>query len=525
MPARFCCVSSPGDTSRCCAFNSLRRAADPRPRIVGLLLAMAISASATMTRPVSAQRSPSTPNLTLEPFTLATRGHGEVPAELGSVNVPRHHEDPTGPSMVLRFVRLKAVGVATAPPVVYLAGGPGGSGIDAARGVRWPVFDAVRQHADVILLDQRGTGRSEPPPPCPGTSQPIWPVVRALGPSEAATIMKAEAARCVNAWRKQGVDLAAYTTIQSAHDVELVRQALGVPQISLWGMSYGTHLALAVVRAYPAQVARVVLMGTEGPDHTLKSPLEADRLIDRLHRWAGRDRAAQVHTRDLWFVLRRALERLESAPLVVRIPGAPMEAPPVHLGTFDLQLVVAAMIGRTQTSSLLPVMLGALHRGDPSLFAQFAWQVRSQLARFSAMPLVMDVASGASPARRTAVLRDQQQSVLGEALNFPWLTLGEDLGLPDLGDGFRAPVTSDVPALFVSGTMDGRTPVSNAREVMQGFRNARHLILDQAGHDDDLWTSSATIAQRLSRFFAGESVRGGTLRTKLLRIPARPPGA
>lgn len=525
MPARFCCFSGPGDTSPRRSFHSLRRAAAPRARVVGLLLAMAISASATMTKPVSAQRSPSTPKLTLEPFTLATRGHGEVPAELGSVNVPRHHEDPTGPSMVLRFVRLKAVGVATAPPVVYLAGGPGGSGIDAARGVRWPVFDAVRQHADVILLDQRGTGRSEPPPPCPGASQPIWPVDRALGPAEAAAVVKAEAARCVTAWRSQGVDLAAYTTAQSAHDVELLRQALGVPQISLWGMSYGTHLALAVLRAYPASVARVVLMGTEGPDHTLKTPLEADRLVDRLHRWAGRDRAAQVHTRDLWFVLRRALERLKSAPLLVRIPGAPAEAPPMHLGAFDLQLVVAAMIGRTQTSSLLPVMLGALHRGDPSLFSQFAWQVRSQLTRFSAMPLVMDVASGASAERRALVLREQEQSALGEALNFPWLTLGEDLGLADLGDEFRAPVTSNVPALFVSGTMDGRTPVSNAREAMKGFRNARHLILDQAGHDDDLWTSSATIAQRLSRFFAGESVRGGTLHTKMLRIPTRPPGS
>ena len=496
------------------------RTGAPRAGIGRLLLAMVISATS-----VSAQRTPTKPVLSLEPFVLATRAHGEVPAELGSLMVPHRHDDPGGPSMMLRFVRLKATRPTTAPPVVYLAGGPGGSGIEAARGVRWPVFNAVRQHADVILLDQRGTGRSEPPPPCPGPPQPIWPVDRALGPIEAATIMKAEAARCVNAWRKQGVDLAAYTTVQSAHDVDLLRRALGVPQISLWGMSYGTHLALAVLRAYPATVARVVLMGTEGPDHTLKSPLEADRLLGRLHRWASRDRAAQVHTRDLWFVLRRALNRLESAPLHVRIPGAPAEAPPMHLGAFDLQLVVAAMIGRTQTSSLLPVMLGALHRGDASLFAQFAWQVRSQLARFSAMPLVMDVASGASPARRAAVLREQEQSVLGEALNFPWLTLGEDLGLPDLGDGFRAPVNSEVPALFVSGTMDGRTPPANAREVMRGFRNARHLTLDQAGHDDDLWISSATIAQRVSRFFAGESVRGGTLRTKLLRIPTRPQGS
>jgi len=484
-----------------------------------LLLGMVVVAPSAL-----AQNETRRPDLLFEPFTLATRANGEIAAELGTLRVPRRHTHTAGPSLTLRFVRLKAVVPSGAAPVIYLAGGPGGSGVDAARGVRWPIFDAVRQHTDVILLDQRGTGRSEPPPPCPTSAQPVFPLDRVLTPNDAMAALKAEASRCVNEWRAQGLDLAAFTTMESAHDVEAVRQAIGAPQVSLWGMSYGTHLALAVLRAHPTRVARVVLMGTEGPDHTLKTPLEADRLIDRLHRWARRDRAAQVHTRDLWFVLRRAIERLDKEPVLVRIPGAPPEAPPMRLGAFDLQLVVAAMIGRTQTSSILPVMLGALHRGDASLFAQFAWQVREQLGRFSAMPLTMDVSSGASPSRRALVQAEEQRSVLGVALNFPWTSLGEELGLPDLGEGFRAPLTSEVPAFFVSGTMDGRTPVSNAREVMKGFRHVTHLILDQAGHDDDLWISSSTIAERVARFFSGASVRGGTLRTRMLRIPTRPPG-
>lgn len=498
-----------------------RARATPAPWSARLLLLFLVALAPS----VDAQRGTPPPSITFEPFTLTTRSHGEITAELGTVRVPRRHEQAAGPALTLRVVRLKAVSPSGAPPVIYLAGGPGGSGIEAARGVRWPVFDAVRQHADIILLDQRGTGRSEPPPPCPRSAQPVLPLDRVLTPNDAMAALKAEALRCVNAWRAQGLDLAAFTTMQSAHDVEAVRQALGVPHVSLWGMSYGTHLALAVLRAHPTGVARVVLMGTEGPDHTLKTPLEADRLLDRLHRWARRDRAAQVHTRDLWFVLRRAIVRLSNEPVLASIPGAPPEAPPMRLGAFDLQLVVAAMIGRTQTSSLLPVMLGALHRGDASLFAQFAWQVREQLSRFSAMPLTMDVASGASPSRRALVHAEEQRSVLGVALNFPWTSLGEDLGLPDLGETFRSPLNSQVPALFVSGTMDGRTPVANAREVMQGFRRATHLILDQAGHDDDLWISSSSIAERVARFFSGASVRGGTLRTKMLRIPTRPPGA
>jgi pimeloyl-ACP methyl ester carboxylesterase len=475
------------------------------------------------TTPILAQASPDTTPITFAPFTLTTRADGAIAAEIGTLRVPSRHREPNGATLALRFVRVKSVRPSSAPPVIYLAGGPGGSGIDAAIGVRWPVFDAVRQHADVILLDQRGTGRSEAPPPCPRAESPAWPSHIALSADEAVRALQREAQRCATAWRAAGVDLEAYTTIESAHDVERVRRALGVEQVNLWGMSYGTHLALAVMRAYPTRVGRVVLMGTEGPDHTLKTPLEADRLLARLDQWVARDREAGVFTRDLSGDLARALARLDSAPLNVTLPGTPADAPPLRLGAFDLQLTVAGLLGRTQTSTLLPVMLSGLRQGDATLFAQLAWQVRQQLTRFSAMSLTMDVASGASEARRALVSAQERESVLGRALNFPWPNLRADsLGLPDVGDDFRAPLASSTPALFISGTMDGRTPVANATEVMRGFRHAQHLILDQAGHDDDLWTSSETIAERIAKFLAGESVRGGTLRTKLLRVPRTP---
>jgi pimeloyl-ACP methyl ester carboxylesterase len=470
----------------------------------------------------AAQSPADTARITFEPFTLTTRAHGAIDAEIGSLRVPRQHAVPDGATMTLRFVRLKARQTPTMPPVIYLAGGPGGSGIDAALGVRWPVFDAVRQRADVILLDQRGTGRSDAPPPCPRAESPVWPNDEVRSADMASRAMQREVTRCIAAWRAADVDLDAFTTIESAHDVNALRKALGVEQVSLWGMSYGTHLALAVMRAHPSRVARVVLMGTEGPDHTLKTPREGDALLERLHRWAARDREAGVFTRDLRGDLARALTRLDSAPIEVSLPGLPASAP-LRLGVFDLQLTVAGLLGRTQTSGLLPVMLHGLLRGDATLFGQLALQVRQQITRVAAMSLVMDVASGASSARRALVAAQERESVLGRALNFPWADLhAEALGVPDVGDAFRAPFVSTTPALFISGTMDGRTPVANANEVRRGFRHAEHLILDEAGHDDDLWTASATVTERIAAFLAGESVRGGTLRTKMLRVPRQP---
>lgn len=503
------------------AWRRVRACARRAVLLPGLATLAAGHAHAQATAPTPAPSD--TTRVVFDPFTLDTRAHGAIAAEVGTIHVPRRHAAAQHGTIALRFVRLRATGTPTAPPVIYLAGGPGGSGIDAALGVRWPLFDAVRAHADVILLDQRGTGRSEPPPPCPRAATPPWPADVVLTADDAVRALQQEAARCVAAWRAAGVDLDAFTTAESVQDIDAVRRALGVDRVSLWGMSYGTHLALATLRAHPTRIARVVLMGTEGPDHTLKAPLEADRLLDRLHAWAARDRAAGVHTRDLRGDLAHALDRLRDAPVEVALPGAPAGAPPLRLGAFDLQLTVAGLLGRTSTSALLPVMLGALRRGDATLFAQLAWQVRQQVSRFAAMSLVMDVASGASPARRAQVAAEEERSVLGRALNFPWPDVGVGLGLPDLGEAFRAPLRTETPALFVSGTFDGRTPVANATEVMRGFRNARHLILEQAGHDDELWTASATVTERVAQFLAGRPVRGGTLRTRMLRVPAAPP--
>lgn len=497
---------------------------------IGFALAMVVTGLPVLPVPAVAMTQPDTrPSISpirFEPYQLVTRAHGTIDAELGVLEVPRRHDQPDGPTQTLRMVRLRAVHpTAGAAPVIYLAGGPGGSGVDAARGGRWSVFDAVRQHVDVILLDQRGTGRSDPPPACPRSG--IAPLRNDSVMTEAHYLdaVRRETTRCVTWWRSQGVDPGAYTTLESARDLDMIRRALGVPQVSLWGMSYGTHLALATLRRFPHAIQRAVLMGTEGPDHTLKDPRDADLLLRRLAEWTARDTIARTLTPDLEQALRDALRSLEARPLLAMVPGPPGVGGPMMIGAFDLQLVVAVALGRTQTASLVPVMLAMVQQGDASLVAQLIGGLREGVLRPAAMSLAMDLASGATAARRRLVMKGEQQSVLGRALNFPWMALNAaEYGVPDLGDAFRAPVRSDVPTLFVSGTMDGRTPPANADEVRRGFPHSFTLLLDGAGHDDDLWLASPRIAPVLSRFFSGDRIRSETIVTPLLRIPA-PPGS
>ncbi len=99
-------------------------------------------------------------------------------------------------------------------------------------------------------------------------------------------------------------------------------------------------------------------------------------------------------------------------------------------------------------------------------------------------------------------------------MDFPFPDVCDAWGNPDLGETFRAPLKSSVPALFISGTFDVRTPVSNAEEVRRGFRTSEHLIIEGAVHSDPLFVSSPKIKDVMLEF-----MRGQPLSTTRITLP------
>ena len=96
--------------------------------------------------------------------------------------------------------------------------------------------------------------------------------------------------------------------------------------------------------------------------------------------------------------------------------------------------------------------------------------------------------------------------MLEDLFNFPFPDLCDEWKAPDLGDAFRSPLKSDVPVLFISGTLDARTPVSNAEEYLTGFKNGTHMIIDGAVHSDPLFLSSPKIKDGMMEFLRGQPV-------------------
>ena len=203
-----------------------------------------------------------------------------VDAELGHLSTPLFYQTSRPERVTLRFVRFAATTSHPGPPVVYLAGGPGGSGIVSASGDRFPFFMALREVGDVIALEIRGVGPSSRRF-CPGKWS--YPLDHEL---DEALLSRLKGDYLQSCWENlQDPDgLSAFNTRESAADLEDLRIALGAPQLNLVGISHGTHLALAYLRQYPDRVAGAVLAGVEGPDHTYKSPAVVESVIWEIDR-------------------------------------------------------------------------------------------------------------------------------------------------------------------------------------------------------------------------------------------------
>jgi len=454
--------------------------------------------------------------LRLEPFRFEPANHAAVEAERGTLTVPENRRSPNGRLIQLAFVRFKSTASKPGAPIVYLAGGPGSSGLNAARSAaRFPLFMALREAADVIALDQRGVGLSQPNLACPNALE--LPLAKAVGETEYLQQFLEKSKLCAAYWRGQGIDLTAYNTIENADDIDDLRKALGVSKINLLGISYGTHLGLTVLKRHGKNIEKAVLAGVEGLDQTNKLPANIQLQLEAIDKELKTDAELSARIPDFPALVKKVCDRLDKNPVTAEFTGTREgKKAKVTFGGFDLRILTAWAMGDTKFISRLPALFYAMDKGDFSAVAADIAALRTQNLG-SAMSFMMDCASGGTRSRFARIEREKQTAVLGALIDFPFPKVCAAWNQKDLGDGFRAAFKTDVPTLFISGTLDGRTPVSNARETGKGFSNGRHLIIERAGHSDDLLVSSTEIAEAMAAFLQ----TGRTPITKIVLPPLK----
>lgn len=433
-----------------------------------------------------------------------------IAAELGRIRVPEQRSKPDGPEIEIAFLRLRTSNPNPGPPCFYLVGGPGPSGIEhcvrPALGRNLRLLDTC----DVIGIDQRGTGASRPDLGAGPAFEYELPLELPATREAYVAVYRAAVERCVAYWGQAGVELAAYNTAESAEDVEAVRAALGLEKIVLWGESYDTHLALAYLRKHSAHVAGAVLIRTEGPDHTFKLPSTTQRHLEQLHTLVAADPEAAQMLPDTLGTVRSLLKQLalEPARLTTQFEGQEVE---LALGPFDLQFYLANVLGLAFELRNAPAALKLMSQGDWSPLAETAWMLRRGEVG-SAMALMMDCSSGGSRARLARIERERAapENLLGDAVNAPYPGACEACGPLPAGDGIRAPLGSAARVLFVSGSLDARTPPSNVEELSAAFPNHAHVLVENAGHEA-IELLSPEYRELLQRFLAGETVESRTI--------------
>jgi pimeloyl-ACP methyl ester carboxylesterase len=364
-----------------------------------------------------------------------------------------------------------------------------------------PWLAALRSVGDVIMLDQRGTGLSLPRLDCPIR----WdiPLDQPGSRSEMLSIGRERAFSCVAFWQSQGVDLAGYTTEESADDLEDLRQALGADSLHLYGASYGSHLALATIKRHSARISRVIVGLVEGPDHTIKLPSNVQRHLGDLSQLVQADPKLNQKIPDLLDLMKTVLDRLEVEPITVEVNDEKTgERVRVCVGKFDLQLITARGIGDRRSISNLPARYYRMSQGDFSWLASSVLKIR-QAWLDNAMAYLMDSASGLSEARAARIQLEAPSTLLEDVIDLPFPDIRDAWGSPDLGPSYRSPLRSDVPTLFVSGTLDGRTPISNAEEVRAGFSHSNHLIVEGGTHSTSGLVSAPGVTEAMVAFLQG----------------------
>src|SRR5690606_16768192 len=379
---------------------------------------------------------------------------------------------------------------------VPIAGGPGQSTIEFFAAYAG-AFEPVRRNRDIVLLDQRGTGRSAPLD-CGLDTELVQGEITA----ERAA---AEARECLE---ELGHDPRFFTTSVAVTDLEALRQALGAPAFNLYGISYGTRVAQHFARQYPASTRTVILDGVVPPQIALGPAIaiHAQEALDRI--FARCTETPACHARFPGIVAKFASlrERLVREPVAVELPD-PLSARPQALsfGGPELAGALRLLSYHPSTVALMPLLIHEAYAGNyRPLAAQYLMTARSvgealSIGMHNAVVCTEDAPffEGEEVTREMleATYIGPMQLEALEAMCEVWPE-----GVRD--DTLRMPLATDAPVLLLSGDADPITPPEFAELAAVAMSRHEHLVGSDQGHGQ---LTRTCIPEALAKFVEAAS--------------------
>lgn len=409
----------------------------------------------------------------------------EEGAWCGTLEVPERRSGEGGRTIGLHVVVLPATGDSAPAPdaVAFLAGGGVAPATRYAPFLAW-ALPRLRRDRDIVLVDQRGTGASNPL----GCDLPERHEVRGGDGGDEFREAYLGALRACRSAVAGRADPGEYTTWNAADDLDAVREWLGYERLSLWAASYGTKLAQVYLRRHPDRVRAAVLHGAVPLDVSMWPDLvhSADSALGRLLDLCAADPPCAASFPDPAADLEALLLQLEADPIALRVAvrGSEGDSAEILFDRRSLSALLLSMLRSGRSARSIPAVIDELGRKD---FGRIA-----ELQAPGAPPLVprgvyLSIACTEELPRLSAedFERARRSSRLGGG---EWLEEEraecEVWGSGTPPEGFWNPVTSDVPVLLITGAEDYVTPPAYAERVAAGLSGAVTRVVPQRGHDD-----------------------------------------
>ena len=422
----------------------------------------------------------------------------------------------------LAFIRFKSKTKNPGAPAFYLQGGPGSSGINTAKGSLFLFFKALSKDRDVIVVDQRGTGLSEPNLNSDVSidipTDPEDDIEKAIREKLKNVMMDVR-----NDYASDGIELSSYNSEENAEDIYEIGQSLGYQKIILIGHSYGTELALFIMKNHESYIDRAIMMGSVSPEQDYKLPLQFHQqfvLMDSLMR---QDQRISKYIPSFLSLVKSVHFNLKKNPASIKVPLMDAVSDDdfiVFQGLFQLislfkpywemtmtdfhfQLMVQNYIGYNRYLPLLPLIYYEIKQGKYN-------RIGNILRNFRRRPLgnVMAFSTNSHTRytdQRFLLAKEQDQHVFLKSHAMS-VTRSKDMldlwGKPAVNFNTFKQFKSAIPVLFIAGTLDRRTPYENTIDIMKRFSNVQLITIENGSHNNQIFDE--TIKEMSSFLKAGQ---------------------
>ena len=403
----------------------------------------------------------------------------EGDAKCGTLEVFENRATQNGRKIKLNILVLPASGQQREPDALfYFAGGPGSAATEDAPGIA-QILAGMRQRRDLVFVDQRGTGQSNPL---------NCELFNSADPqSFLGSFFPLEDVRKCREQLEPKADLTLYTTNIAMDDLDDVRAALGYDQINLYGGSYGTRAALVYLRRHPEHVRTVILHGVAPTNQFMPRtfPQDTERALQGVLSECEADEACHKAFPQVKVDAQRVLEQLLQSPARVEMqPRGSNDRVTITLNRNLAAEAVRYMLYSPAGASRVPLFLHLAAEGNYVPLAQASHFFRQNLVATGSNGMYLSVTC----AEDLPFVKAEEAKQIGANTflgSYRYDQQSAACGLwprAMLGSKYAEPVRSDKPVLIMTGEWDPVTPPSQGDAVAKALPNSLHIVVNDGAH-------------------------------------------